>query len=139
MTMETIAQGDLFRGQFHTVERPKESRALQIPLVKMLKSILRPDVLVRHIPSGGYDARSGAKLKMMGRLAGCADLEFMWRDAKGLLRVLFLELKLPGRKLLPSQESFAKQVQPLGPYCVATSINEALAALKAYNLLLDAP
>jgi hypothetical protein len=124
---------------FDEVTQPfiKESCSLQIPLVKKLRTMLRPDVLMRHITAGGADARTGAKLKMMGRLAGCADLEFMWCDAKGLLRVLFLELKRPERKQLrPSQKAFKERVRKMGPYCVVTSINEALAALRSFNLLI---
>jgi len=103
-------------------------------VVKTLQNLLRPDVLMRHITAGGADARTGAKLKQMGRLAGCADLEFMWKDGR-LLRVLFLELKLRGRKQSPSQVAFEEQVTPFGPYCVATSIDEALAAVMAFGLL----
>ena len=113
------------------------STALQRPLVKMLRTMLRPGVLIRHITAGGADARTGAKLKAMGRMAGCADLEFMWRDERGL-HVLFLELKLPGRKQTPSQLEFMELVRPLGPYCVATTIPEALAALATCGLLVRA-
>ena len=124
---------------FGECEQPaiKESQ-LQISLVKILQRMLRPDVLMRHIPAGGMDARTGAKLKMMGRMAGCADLEFMWVDAHGFLRVLFLELKLPGRTLTSSQEHFKRRVRPLGPYYVATTINEALETLRTYDLLQNA-
>jgi hypothetical protein len=130
-------QGNLLTGEFETIAPLKESTALQRPLVKLLKAMLRPDVLMRHITAGGADARTGAKLKAMGRLAGCADLEFMWRDGN-ILRVLFLELKLPGRKQSPSQLSFMDKVTPLGPYCIATTIEEALAALTVYGLLIAA-
>jgi len=119
---------------FGAPEPPQKEGALQRPLVKMLRDMLRPDVLMRHITAGGADARTGAKLKQMGRLAGCADLEFMWRDGN-MLRVLFLELKLPGRKQNDAQRAFMDRVRALGPYCVATSITEALAALSVYGLL----
>jgi hypothetical protein len=124
-----MIQADLFG-----YESPRKESALQRSVVKMLRTMLRPGVLMRHITAGGADARTGAKLKAMGRMAGCADLEFMWREA-GMLRVLFLELKLPGRPLQPSQLDFMELVRPLGPYCVATTINEALAALATYGLL----
>jgi len=115
-------------------EPPRKEGALQRALIKALHTMLRPDVLMRHITAGGADARTGAQLKQLGRLAGCADLEFMWRE-DGTLRVLFLELKLPGRKQTASQLSFMDRVKPLGPYCVVTSIAEALAALTAYGLV----
>lgn len=128
-----MMQGNLLTGEFEAAAPLKES-ALQRAVVKTLRAVLRPDVLMRHITAGGADARTGAKLKQMGRLAGCADLEFMWREGSGL-RVLFLELKLPGRKQSPSQLSFMDKVTPLGPYCIATTIEEALAALTVCGLL----
>jgi hypothetical protein len=131
-------QGNLLTSEFETLAPLRESTALQRPLVKLLKAMLKPDVLMRHITPGGYDARTGAKLKAMGRLAGCADLEFMWRDGN-VLRVLFLELKLPGRKQLPSQLTFMDKVTPFGPYCIATTIDEALAALTVNGLLIPSP
>jgi len=124
-----MTQPDLFGH-----EAPGKESALQRAVVKLLHGILRPDVLMRHITAGGADARTGAKLKQMGRLAGCADLEFLWRE-ENVLRVLFLELKLPGRKQTQSQLDFMDRVRPLGPYCVVTTIEEALAALTAYGLI----
>lgn len=107
-----------------------------MPLVSILKRVLRPDVLMRHYPAGEHrDERAGAKLKAMATMAGCADLEFIWRDSDGNLRILFVELKLPGRKLSSTQEAFRQRVNKLGPYCVATSIDEALAAVKQNGLL----
>jgi hypothetical protein len=129
-----MQQEALFVSEFG--ETPRKESALQRTLVKTLQTRLRPDVLMRHITAGGADARTGAKLKAMGRLAGCADLEFMWRD-EFRLRVLFLELKMPGRKQAPSQCEFMKKVAPFGPYCIATTIEEALAALAAYGLLVE--
>jgi hypothetical protein len=130
-----MIQGSLLTGY---VEPPRKESALQRAVVKVLKDRLRPNVLIRHITAGGADARTGAKLKQMGRLAGCADLEFMWLDGAAL-RVLFLELKLPGRKQSPSQIEFMDRVTPLGPYCIATTIEEALAALEVYGLLKCRP
>ncbi|HEY2244021.1 MAG TPA: hypothetical protein VGH47_07350 [Xanthobacteraceae bacterium] len=127
----TIHQLNLFEGE---VEPPRKESALQRALVKMLRTLLREDVLMRHITAGGADARTGAKLKQLGRLAGCADLEFMWKDGR-LLRVLFLELKMPGRTPSETQLMFRDRVTPLGPYCVVTTIDEALAALMAFGLL----
>lgn len=128
-----MIQGNLITGNFEASPPRKES-ALQRAVVKILREQLRPDVLMRHITVGGADARTGAKLKQLGRLAGCADLEFMWRDGNAV-RVLFMELKLPGRRLLPSQLAFRDKVAPLGPYCVVTTIDEALAAMDVYGLL----
>lgn len=128
----------LFTNRWRQVRPPATSEfaALHMPLVSILKRVLRPDVLMRHYPAGERrDQRTGAKLKAMATMAGCADLEFIWRDGDGILRILFIELKLPGRKLSPTQEAFRDQVTRLGPYCVATTIDEALAALKQNDLL----
>jgi hypothetical protein len=134
MTIAAANQINLFTGDIEEPPPRKES-ALQRSLVKTLHAFLRPDVLMRHITAGGADARTGAKLKQLGRLAGCADLEFMWRDGRRLC-VLFMELKLPGRrKQLPSQVEFEERVIRFGPYCVVTTIDEALAALMAFGLL----
>jgi hypothetical protein len=131
----TAYQKDLFTKQWIPMRPPREVSDLQIPLVKTLRDKLRPDVLMRHYTAGGYDGRTGAKLKLMGRLAGSSDLEFMWRDGN-TVRVLFIELKLPGRKLSASQVAFRGRVRHLGPYCVATTIDDALDTLMAFGLLL---
>jgi len=125
------SQDDLFG-----YEPPRKESALQRAVVKALRTMLRPDVLMRHITAGGADARTGAKLKQLGRMAGCADLEFMWREG-GTLRVLFLELKLPGRQPSQAQFEFMERVRPLGPYCIATNVSQALAALAAFGLLTE--
>jgi hypothetical protein len=132
--MMTVYQKDLFTEKWMPVRPPREVSNLQIPLVKMLKNKLRPDVLMRHYTSGGYDARSGAKLKLMGRVAGSSDLEFLWREGD-TLRILFIELNPPGRKLSPAQIAFKERVRHLGPYCVATTIDDALDTLMALGLL----
>jgi hypothetical protein len=127
-------QGELFTNEWRPMCPPREISDLQIPLVTTLKTALRPDVLMRHYTAGGCDGRTGAKLKLMGRLAGSADLEFIWREGV-TVRMLFIELKLPGRKLSASQVAFRERVRHLGPYCVARTIDEALAALATFRLL----
>jgi len=114
----------------------KEVTALHIPLVAMLKWALKDGVLMRHYPSGEHrDDRTAAKLKAMGTVAGCADLEFMWRDAEGHLRVLFLELKLPGRKQTAAQIAFMQRVRAFGQYYVADTIDQALAVIARNGLI----
>jgi hypothetical protein len=121
--------------QLFRVPRPvrKEVNDLHIPLVAMLRRWLNPDVLMRHYASSYTE--EGARLKAMGKLAGSPDLEFLWRDTKGELHVLFLELKRPGAKLSPSQIAFMDRTMGLGPYCVATSIDEAFTILRTCGVV----
>src|SRR5262245_37037272 len=131
-------QKHLFTKRWRQVRPPpiNEFAALLMPLVSILKRVLKPGVLMRHYPAGERrDERTGAKLKAMATMAGCADLEFIWRDIAGELHILFIELKLPKRKLSPTQEAFRDRVTRLGPYCVGTTLDEALAALKQNGLL----
>ena len=120
-------QKDLLTGRFRIVKTDEsELRSLHIPLVSMLRWAIRPDVIYRHCPNGEHrDPRTAAKLKAMGVLAGSADLEFFWND--GQLRMMFLELKLPGRKCTDVQNAFACSVRRIGAaYHVATTIDDAL-------------
>jgi len=138
MTTVPLKQRDLFTKRWRAVRtRPaKEETSLQIPLVAMLKLALKPEVLMRHYPAGGHrDERVAAKLKAMGTVAGCADLEFMWRDAEGYLRVLFLELKLPGRKQTAAQIAFMERVRAFGQYYVADTVDQALAVIVRNGLI----
>jgi len=133
-------QKHLFTRRWRSVQaarRPKEVNDLHIPIVSICRYALKPGIMMRHYPAGEWrDPRSAAKLKAMGVLAGCADLEFIWRDAEGFLRILFIEFKLPGRKQSEVQLAFMERARHLGPYCVASTIEEALAALR-HNGLLD--
>jgi hypothetical protein len=112
--------------------RPEINR-LHIPLVAKLRRALKPDVLMRHYASSYSE--EGARLKAMGKMAGSPDLEFLWRDADGQLRVLFLELKQPGGKLSASQIAFRDRVQHLGPYHVATTIDAAFLILRTCGVV----
>jgi hypothetical protein len=116
---------------------PKRARPeinqLHIPLVAKLRRALKPGVLMRHYASSYSE--EGARLKAMGKLAGSPDLEFLWRDAEGKLCILFLELKQPGGRLSASQIAFKERVQQLGPYHVATTIDEAFVILRACGVV----
>jgi hypothetical protein len=133
--IRTSQTADLFADTSHAAPKQasKEVNELHIPLVAMLRHALKPDVLMRHYASSYSE--EGARLKAMGKLAGSPDLEFLWRDPNGELRILFLELKRPGAKLSESQLAFMERVKRLGPYCVATTIDEAFAALRTCGLV----
>ena len=137
--MTILQQRDLFTKRYRRVAEPqKEVTGLHIPLVAMLRWCLRPDVIWRHVPNGEHrDPRTAAKLKAMGVLAGSADLEFFYRDAAGAGPcILFLELKLPGRKCSDAQIAFALAMKLLGAeYEVACSIEEAIGVVGKRGLI----
>lgn len=130
-----LRQKDLFTRRWRKLAEPKqkEATALHIPLVAMLRWCIRPDVIWRHVPNGEHrDPRTAAKLKAMGVLAGSADLEFFYHGP----RVLFLELKLPGRKCSEAQDGFALATKLLGAeYHVATSIDQAITIVGERGLI----
>src|SRR5262245_4511119 len=93
------AQRHLFTNRWRRLEPRQLEASFHIQLVAILRLALRPDVMMRHVPNGEHrDPRTAAKLKAMGTLPGCADLEFHWAAAHGRRHVLHLELKRPGRK-----------------------------------------
>ena len=131
-------QKDLLTGRWRKLAAPqKEATSLHIPLVAMLRWCLRPDVIWRHYPAGELrDKRTAAKLKAMGVLPGSADLEFFYRNAAGTPCLLFLELKLPGRKCSEAQMGFALAMKLLGAeYEVACSIDEAIGVIGKRGLI----
>ena len=139
MAAAPLVQRDLFTRRWRKLAEPaKEVTGLHIPLVSMLRWCVRPDVIWRHYPAGEKrDARTAAKLRAMGVLPGCADLEFLYRTAAGAGPcILFLELKLPGRKCSEAQMVFALAVKLLGAeYEVACSIDEAIGVLGKRGLI----
>jgi hypothetical protein len=136
-------QKDLFTKRYRVVKNDKrelESHQIQIPLVEILRWTMKPEVIWHHVPNGELrDKDVAAKLKAMGVKPGVADLEFFWKSfAENQPRILFLELKLPGRTLSEPQVAFCVKAKAIGAeYLVATSVDEALALLKARGLLRE--
>src|SRR5262245_11851795 len=136
--MAGIAQRDLFSRRWRMIDEPARETAFHIQLVSMLRWVMRPDVIWRHVPNGAWtkDEREGAKLKAMGILPGSADLEFHWLDADKRRRMLHLELKAGRNTLSDAQASFALAMRLLGDdYEIVRSIDEAIATLDARGLL----
>jgi hypothetical protein len=124
-------QKDLFTRRYRKVPEIEPSELqLQISLVEWCRWKLRPNVLVWHTPNGEVrDKRTAAKLKAMGVLPGVADLVFMWGNIVVGPKLLFLELKAPGRscKLSPEQQAFSVMVREMGAtYRVTDNIDEAI-------------
>jgi hypothetical protein len=142
MSTVPLRQKDLFSRRWrNAVVQKHREVSFQIQLFSMLRWCIRPDVLFWHVPNGGYrDDREAAKLKAMGVLPGCADLEFHWVEIDALQRkcrrVLHLELKTDKGRLSDAQASFALAVKLLGDeYHVARSIDEAIAILGERGLI----
>jgi hypothetical protein len=138
MTAPAPSQRDLFTRRWRKLAEPqKEVTSLHIPLVSMLRWCVRPDVIWRHVPNGEHrDPRTAAKLKAMGVLAGCADLEFFYRTTAGAPELLFLELKRPGGKLSEAQAAFGLAMQLLGAeFEVACSVDEAIGIIGKRGLI----
>src|SRR5262245_15561570 len=110
---------DLFTRRWRQEIPPAKETAFHIQLVSILRWALRPDVLMWHVPNGGYrDDREAAKLKAMGVLPGVSDLQFHWIEIDALQRkcrrVLHLELKAGNGRLSDTQATFALAVKLLG-------------------------
>ena len=135
--MTSAQQKNLLTGRWRKLVEPQKEATFHIQLVSTLRWCLRPDVVWRHVPNGEHrDPRTAAKLKAMGVLAGSADLEFFFRNAAGTPCLLFLELKLPGRKCSEAQMGFALAMKLLGAeYEVACTIDEAIGVLGKRGLI----
>jgi hypothetical protein len=128
------SQRDLFTRRWRQVAAPDPSELqIQIALVDRLRLLAHRDVLWWHTPNGELrDARTAAKLKAMGTLAGVPDLTFI---APGP-RVVFLEVKARGRLATPEQLAFAQRAETAGCVweCVDT-VDEAVTVLETYGIL----
>jgi len=115
-------------------DRRKRYTELQVhfAVAQHLRLRAKPDVLWLHPPNGERrDARTGAKLKHMGALAGASDL-LLWHEGNSFA----LELKAPGGRLSEAQLEFIARFNDAGGHtAVAEGIDRALAVLEAWNLL----
>jgi hypothetical protein len=144
MRMNAPAMRDLFTKRLRKIRPPPPSELqIQISLIAQLRQAqrIRPGVIYFHVPNGELrDKRSAAKLRAMGVRAGVADLIFIWNapvhgDPRRV-RILFLELKAPGRKETPLQTLFADEASTIGcDYAKADSIDDAITILQGFGLL----
>lgn len=109
----------------------------ELALQKFAASLLRlnaaQDVIWFHPPNGeARSARTGARLKAMGVLAGVADLAVVLPG--GLVR--FLELKTPKGRLSPPQKAFRERCEASSVlYETATTPEEVEAVLRGWGAL----
>lgn len=137
----TVQQRHLFTRRWRNVVAQQSEASFHIQLVAMLHWCLRPDVIMRHVPNGEHrDPRTAAKLKAMGVLPGCADLEFHWCEVDALKRkvrrILHLELKRRGGMPNEAQLGYALAVRVMGDeYHVVRSVDEAITILGERGLI----
>jgi len=93
----------------------------------------RPRALWFHVPNGGpRDRRTAARFVGLGVRKGVPDLVFIGPGG----RAYCMELKAPKGRLSPDQKAWREAAEALGaPVAVIRSIDEAVAALRAWGLL----
>jgi hypothetical protein len=136
--MTAAQQKDLFTKRWRRARAPDPSELqIQISLISRLGFMALPNCVYFHVPNGELrDKRAAAKLKAMGELPGVLDLQFIYNDRHGRLRVLFLELKAKGRQATSAQHDFADRVAGLGCSVeIADSIDRAVEILETYGIL----
>ena len=127
-----ICEGRRPRPRKAPLARPKEC-TLQCAVADVLRPHALPEWRWTHFPAGeGREVITGARLKRMGLQRGFPDIQLI--SPPGLFHGL--ELKRSGEKLTDDQEAFQTWcIANAVPYCVAYSIDEALAALDAWACL----
>jgi hypothetical protein len=91
-----------------------------------------PDVLIFHVPNGGYRTPAeSARLKWTGTLAGVPDLCLI----APIGRVFFMEIKTATGRLSENQKRIHGWLTAIGVSCaVVRSVNDARNALRAWNI-----
>jgi VRR-NUC domain len=112
--------------------RASPEAQLQRAVCDHLRLRAHPDVLWLHVPNGERrDARTGAKLKRMGTLAGTADL-LLWHRSNAFA----IELKSLGGRPSEAQLEFLARFNDAGGHsAVCEGIDRALAVLAAWGIL----
>jgi len=100
-------------------------------VVQLLRFTALPGVIAYHPANGeARGARTGAKLKRMGVVAGVADLALVLPGG----RAAFLEIKGSAGRQSPEQRGFEAAARQAGAlYAVARSVDEAHAVLKGWG------
>ena len=102
-------------------------------VVAHLRARAKPSVLWVHPPNGEKrDARTGAKLKRMGALAGASDF-LLWHQGNSFA----LELKAPGGRPTEAQLEFLARFNEAGGHSAwAEGVDRAVACLEGWGLLV---
>jgi hypothetical protein len=104
-----------------------------IAVADLLRRAGKPDWIWMHVANGGYRTeQTGALLKRMGVLAGAFDFLLIGPDG----RHHWLELKRGRAPLSSDQQEFhVKLAARSVPHAIARSFDEAVAQLKAWDVL----
>lgn len=109
----------------------RREQDFQIKLVADLRTILPRQVVVAHVPNGGFRRKTEAAiLKAMGVLAGFPDLLILFNS-----RAFCIELKIAGTGLRADQEIVHALLMATNvPVAVCRSLDEVLAQLAVWNI-----
>lgn len=101
-------------------------------VAQYLNMCLYKDIVWYHPPNGGKrNAREAAKFKRMGVLAGVPDLCFILPGGTAA----YIELKVEGSYLRPSQKQFKKKAEALGAkFAVCRSIEDVRETLNEWGI-----
>lgn len=118
-------------------KRNQPEAALHRAVVQHLERRAKPGVLWFHVPNGGKrDARAGAMMKRLGLRPGVADILLFRAGQNGFVDAFALELKAARGRPTETQLQFGHDWEAVnGFYCLAYGLNEALAALEAWEVI----
>jgi hypothetical protein len=113
--------------------RSNEEEVLQRTVVAHLRLRAVSDCIWYAVPNGEKRSKTtGARLKMMGVVAGVADLAFVLPDG----RAAFIEVKKAGGVQSKTQREFEKRCNGMGvPYLLSSNLDEILGTLEAWGIL----
>lgn len=106
---------------------------LQMQVMRWI-AVAAPDLVIWHIPNGGYRAaREAKKLKDMGVRPGVADLACILPNGQ----TGYIEMKVEGSYQRPVQKAFQADCERWGaPYAVCRSIEDVEETLRQWNVPL---
>lgn len=109
------------------IQRPEQG--FQIAVVNFIRAAA-PDLLFFHVPNGaGRSAVEGEILRLMGVLAGVADLVIVLPDGS----VGFIELKAGKGRLSPAQQTFKdRALKANARWAEARTLDDIAAVLSAW-------
>lgn len=104
-------------------------------VVKQLRALANPDAIYWHTPNDARRSyKNASRLKSMGMRAGVSDIIAVHRG-----EIFGLELKADNGKPTESQLEFLDDLRRAGGHgVVAEGLDEALACLRAWNILRSA-
>ena len=114
------------------MKRPEQF--IHIAVAEHLRRRGVPGLVYFHCPMGAYYASrfQGAMMQALGARKGVSDFILVHQS-----KIFALELKAEGGRASEEQLLFIADMERQGAYCaIATGIDQALATLEAWNLIL---